>query len=109
MPGFNGTGPVGDGPMTGGARGYCNRPDTGYTGPAFRSYGFRARMGYGRGFRRGFGQGRGFRRFWGRGFGPYLPNDSLAPEEELKVLKQQADSLKSTLDSISQRISELEK
>ena len=26
MPGFNGTGPRGEGPMTGGARGYCARP-----------------------------------------------------------------------------------
>ena len=41
MPGFDGTGPWGEGPMTGGARGYCN-PGWG---------------GYGRGYGRGPGYG----------------------------------------------------
>ncbi|NQT56445.1 MAG: DUF5320 domain-containing protein, partial [Desulfobacteraceae bacterium] len=33
MPGFDGAGPSGMGPMTGGGRGYCNPSQTGY-GPA---------------------------------------------------------------------------
>jgi hypothetical protein len=109
MPGFNGNGPMGEGPMTGGARGYCNRTDTEYAGPAVRPAGFRGRMAYGRGFRRGFGQQRGFGRFWGRGLVPYSPENFLTAEEELNLLKQQADSVKATLDSINNRISEMEK
>lgn len=109
MPGFDGSGPMGDGPMTGGARGYCNRADAGNAGPSFRPVGFRGRMAYGRGFGRGFGRGRAFGRFGGRGFGPYLPADSITREEELNLLKQQADSIKSTLYSINKRISEIEK
>ncbi|MFO8083634.1 MAG: DUF5320 domain-containing protein [Desulfobacterales bacterium] len=107
MPGFDGTGPMGAGPMTGGARGNCNRGETAYVGPTFRSGGIRALGPYGRGFRRGFGPGRGFGRYWARGFGAYAPAYSLTAEEELDVLKQQADSVKATLDAINKRISEL--
>jgi len=53
MPGFDGTGPMGAGPMTGGARGFCNPAYAGY-GPA-DDRGF----GYGRGCGRGMGRGRG--------------------------------------------------
>jgi len=82
MPGLDGTGPAGMGPMTGGARGWCNpyaygpyrlsyaapvRPYyTGYS-PA---YGVgRPRWGLGRGFwRRGLRGGRGRGRGRGRGW-----------------------------------------
>ena len=74
MPGFNGTGPAGMGPMTGGGRGYCNPSQTAY-GPATTwGSGYRG-ADYGRGFGRSFGRGRGFGRgFWpgpdvGRGYG----------------------------------------
>ena len=92
MPGFNGTGPLGMGPMTGRGMGYCIMPLTrpgaigfpyGYAG----AYGLPRRTGYSyfsgapyysgvpfaynlfwpRGFGRGFA--RGFGRGWGRGFG----------------------------------------
>ncbi len=79
MPGFDGTGPRGQGPMTGRGMGYCAVPieeGSGYR-PAvhpYVAYGQTPRFwgrGFGRG--RGFGFGRGFgwgRRFgWGRGFG----------------------------------------
>ncbi len=46
MPGFDGTGPRGAGPMTGGARGYCN---------ADRAVGS-ANMPRGRGYGRGYGE-----------------------------------------------------
>lgn len=36
MPGFDGTGPMGMGPMTGGGRGFC-----GYPYRAYRPYGYR--------------------------------------------------------------------
>lgn len=62
MPRFDGTGPMGEGPLTGGGRGNCN------TGIGFNK-------GIGQGFSRGFGQGRGF----GRGFG----GEDLEEEEAL--------------------------
>ncbi len=72
MPGFDGTGPQGQGPMTGGARGWCNpyspprigyRPIRSFFLPVFGSR--RPRWGLGQGF---FAQGRGGRG-WGRGRG----------------------------------------
>ncbi len=63
MPGFDGTGPLGYGPMTGGGRGYCVT----YLGP----YDSRAWVGWGIGRRRAFfgGGGRGwFGRGGGRGW-----------------------------------------
>ena len=81
MPGFDGTGPAGMGPMTGGGRGWCNPYGPAYTGygpyralytppaqPYYRgrpaAYGFgRPRRGLGRGFFGGRGRG------WGRGRG----------------------------------------
>jgi hypothetical protein len=82
MPGFDGTGPMGQGPMTGGGRGFCAMPYRGYApyGYGFRTpyypptgmYPFYGRVfgagrgglpwGGGRG--RVFGGGRGFRRWW---------------------------------------------
>lgn len=64
MPGFDGTGPAGMGPMTGGGRGWCN-PSRSF---AYRGYApffnlVRPRRGIGRGL---FGRGRGF---WARGRG----------------------------------------
>jgi hypothetical protein len=108
MPGFDGNGPMGAGPMTGGARGYCNRNATGYAGPAFGPAGFREQKRYGN-FGSRFGRRRGFGRFWGRGVEPYSSANSLTVEEELNLLKQQADSIKATLDTINKRISEIEK
>ena len=69
MPGFDGTGPMGAGPMTGGGRGFCN--------PAYAGYGqgYGGGFGYGRGlagaavFSRGFGPGLGWGGGYGRGFG----------------------------------------
>ncbi len=67
MPGGDGTGPGGMGPMTGRAAGFCaGFPIPGYANPVGgRGMG----MGWGRGFRGGgFGRGRGFG--WGRaGYG----------------------------------------
>ncbi|MDO8885621.1 DUF5320 domain-containing protein [Candidatus Oleimmundimicrobium sp.] len=71
MSGFNGTGPRGEGPMTGGARGYCALPYESYaaSGGAYpvrpmssllgapRPYSY-ARPRLGLGFRRGGGFGR---------------------------------------------------
>jgi hypothetical protein len=121
MPGFDGTGPWGQGPMTGGARGYCNPAGMSY-GPAYgRGYG----MGRGRGYRRGFGPGVGRGMGYGRGFGrqwayppyggwnvptynaPYGNPYTMTPEEEMNMLRDDASAIKAELDSINKRIEEL--
>ena len=75
MPGFDGTGPRGMGPMTGGGRGFCNPYGPFYgTMPRYGS----AWGGRGGGFGRGMGRGRGI----GRGMGyPYAygPRTPYAP------------------------------
>ena len=122
MPGGDGTGPMGMGPMTGRAAGYC----AGYGMPGY------ANPGSGRGFGAGFGRGRGF---WGRGAGrgwrnrfyatgipgwawgggapyaaPYAMPYASAPtrEQELEMLKGQAEQFESTLGDIRKRLQELE-
>ena len=117
MPGFNGTGPQGAGPMTGGARGYCN---PGYSRNYF-AYG--RGYGIGRGFRGGFGGGSGWGRGYGRGFGwrgayqpygawygpdRYAAPYTIKPEDELNMLKNEATAIKNDLDEINKRIKEIE-
>ena len=94
MPGFDGTGPRGMGPMTGGERGFCNPRGI---GAANRPYGIAPGFGYGYG--RGYGFGRGF------GFAPYAP--SMTKEQELDFLKNQAQEMKSQLEQIEARIQQL--
>lgn len=109
MPGFDGTGPLGQGSMTGGGRGYC----------AVNLNGAGARQGVGRGFF-GRGGGRGYRNcFYATGlpgwvraqkgmqaFGGY--ERALSREEELTELKNQADYLKTELDAVQARVRDLE-
>ena len=102
MPGFDNSGPMGNGPMTGRAQGLCNPAGTGAMGNQY---------GYGRGMRcgRGFGGGgRGMR----RGFGFSQPYDYAQPPvrqvDEKQALKNQADQLQSSLERIQQRLDELE-
>lgn len=108
MPGFDGQGPMGAGPMTGGARGYCNPAYAGYD----RSLGYGRGMGRGRGAGTGYGygMGRGFRRGYGRMAAPYAPAMAPAyrPADELSELRQQADAVQNTLKAINSRIAELE-
>jgi len=111
MPGGDGTGPGGLGPMTGRAAGFCaGFPVPGYANPVGgRGMG----MGWGRGG--GFGRGRGFG--WGRvGYGmpayggaPYGPMPTVTSEQELAGLKEQSKFMQNALDEISKRIEELEK
>jgi len=108
MPGFDRTGPQGMGPMTGGARGRCNPS---FTGDASGGYGYGRGMAYGRNFRGGFMAGRGMRRGFGAG---WYPGSAPAPiyseaSDELSMLRTQAADMKSVLDNIERRISELEK
>lgn len=107
MPGFDGSGPMGSGPMTGGARRYCSSANAGH--PAAGYFSFGRGMAYGHGFRGGYGFGRGFRRGFARGTAMVPPVYYENPIDELTALKQQADFMKNTMDSINQRIAELEK
>jgi len=122
MPGGDGTGPMGMGPMTGRAAGYCaGYPAPGYANPIpGRGWGF----GYGRGFGRGRGWGRGFGRGFGWGWGaypyaygyPYYGNPYMAPsypanitpKQEADMLKAQAQAMQEEIDAINQRVKDLE-
>jgi uncharacterized protein DUF5320 len=110
MPQFDRSGPMGAGPMTGGRRGFCNPATRDYEGQFFGAPGFGRGMGLGRGFRGGFGPGVG-RAFGRRGWDrpSYYPAVEQNPEEELNMLKAEANSVKNSLDMINRRIAELEK
>ena len=129
MPRGDGTGPNGLGSITGRGLGYCAGYNTpGYTkGPG---------MGLGRGWGRGRGLGYGRGLGWGRGFGrgrwgysapAYTPVAPAAPvyrpvgttglsqDDQLNMLKQEKEYLesemngiKSALEDISKRITDLE-
>ena len=122
MPGGDRTGPAGMGPMTGRAAGYCaGYPVPGYMNPV-------SGYGYGRGLGRGFGRGLGLGFRGARGRGGYwgAPYDygapyqvppvyytapygvSPSPEQELDVLKGQAEYFEDALDGVKKRIQELE-
>jgi len=124
MPGGDGTGPAGMGPMTGRAAGYCaGYPVPGYANPV----GGRGFWGWGR----GRGGGRGWRnQFYATGltgwqraavgypaFGGVVPAAApyaapFAPavggEQQLDALKGQAEYFEQALDGIRKRIEELE-
>ena len=96
MPRGNRTGPMGAGPMTGRAAGFC-------AGNAVSGF---ACFGGGRG--RGMGGG-GFGRGFGRGrIEPAVPAGAPTGAQELAVLKQQARQLQADLELIQGRIQELE-
>jgi len=123
MPGGDGTGPGGMGPMTGRAAGYC----AGYPVPGFMNpIGGRGFWGAGRG---GGGWGRRNQFYatgltgWQRAAGGYpafggampygAPNampfpPTMTAQQELDGLKGQAEYLEDALDGIKKRIEELE-
>ena len=93
MPGFDITGPLGRGAMTGRRQGYC--ANTSDEAIAFRGRGFGAGYGRGRGFGRGFGYGRGFY------------NRELTDVSEKTILENEINTLKDQLVSLEKRLSEL--
>jgi hypothetical protein len=120
MPGGDRTGPRGMGARTGRAAGYCSGHGVpGYANPV-PGRGFGA--GFGRGRGGGFGGGgRGWRNMfyatglpgWQRFGGysppyPYQAPDRPDPEAEKQSLRNQAQVLKSELDSIEKRLEELQ-
>ena len=110
MPRGDKKGPIGQGPMTGRAMGYCVGNDV----PGYMED--RSGLGLARGFRggRNAGMGRGLGRGMGRQMS--MPNaapheGNLAPtkDEERNYLSKQAERLKRTLNEVEQRINELDK
>jgi hypothetical protein len=102
MPGGDGTGPIGRGPMTGRAAGLC----AGYTTPGYTTPVYGRCLG--RGVRRGFwGHGRGF---WWRDYSPE-PYYSPAPtkEEEKTYLENMIKNLNEEIKSLQDRIQEISK
>lgn len=98
MPGGNGAGPMGAGPMTGRAAGYC---------AGFAGYG-----GLGRG--RGMGRGvRGGGRGMGFGFRNrcYIPEtmqaQPVSADQEKEYLANEAKALENDLEAIKKRLNEL--
>jgi len=114
MPGGNGTGPAGMGPMTGRGAGYC----AGYSVPGYAN----PVSGRGFGFGRGGGRGRGFGGGgfgWARGgygspafgvaaYGQAPFNQAATPQQEVDSLKDQAKNLEDALNGIKSRIAELQ-
>ena len=135
MPGGDRTGPLGTGPRTGRAAGFCVGYDVpGYANPG-SGYGFRGGFGRGSGYGGGFGYGRGggFGRGGGRGwrhrfyatglpgwarseygYAPAAPayhppvESRMAPHDELKMLRNEAKECEGALAEIKARIDELE-
>lgn len=117
MPGGNGTGPMGMGPMTGRGAGICAGNNVGGYATAGASLGMGMRRGFGGGFGGGFGRGRGGR---GRGFavnGGFaagVQQNIVAPaaiskEQQVAALKAQAQYLENGLQGIKDQLAELEK
>lgn len=114
MPGFDGTGPRGMGPMTGGGRGFCS------------PWGIGAVMQYGQGtYGVPYAGGYAYAPYGGMpypsygypGAAPYVPPGPGAPlppgtmtqEQQLNYLRKQSEVLKSQLEQIGSRIRDLEK
>lgn len=98
MPGRDGTGPMGAGPMTGRGFGGCY---AGYgKGAGFAGFGFGRGMGRGMGCRGGFG--RGFGRFYG--YQPEFEAPNAVSEKEL--LEEQKKFLEAQLDAINKKMQE---
>ena len=114
MPGGDGTGPMGMGPMTGRAMGYCaGYPMPGYMNPSpgrswFGRGGGRGRRHryYATGLPGGARTAYDYPAFGGRVF-PYGPE--LTAKEEMDMLKDQAQALKQQMKDIQGHISTLEK
>ena len=111
MPGFDQTGPMGDGPMTGGARGLCKPANAGYNPRFTEDFSYGRGLGLRRGFRGGFGPDRGRGRGFGRGYGwyPSGPAYPAGASNEIDMLKADTDYMQKSLDVINKRIEELKK
>jgi len=123
MPGGDGTGPAGMGPMTGRAAGYCaGYPVPGFMNPVLGGFFWGRGRGGGRGWRNWF-YATGLPGWQRAGLGlpalgvggvhtapfawPFVPAN-MSREQERELLKRQVEYLTSTLDDIRKRLDELE-
>lgn len=121
MPQRDRSGPMGQGPMTGRAMGICTGNGTlgfrgGYGGGMGKGfgYGFGRGRGGARGMGRGMGMGMGYG--WGHRTGLYHEGffmdfpwaRTITREDEIKILKAQAEYLKRSQNDIEKRLKELE-
>ena len=112
MPGGDGRGPSGFGPMTGRGAGLC----AGYSMPGYansipgRGFGFRGRGrgGFGGGFGRGFGRAYPYYGYGVQGEMPY-GQVNMNPQQEADMLKHQATAMEKEIKDINERISVLDK
>jgi len=106
MPGYDRTGPMGAGPITGWGRGRCG---------AYAAEGLRALRGVFRGMGQGgfpWGRGRG-RRFdaGGRGFGwgGFPGGPTVSPSDEAEMLRAQLTAAEAEIGAMKTRLEELER
>ena|SRR5690554_5575158 len=105
MPRGDGTGPMGMGPMTGRALGFC----AGYGTPGY------VNPGIGAGFGRGCGRGRGLRRMagfiaapgWVPAGYPVFGSAYASAETEKEYLSRQAEVLENQLEEVKKRLQKL--
>jgi len=109
MPGFDGTGPVGQGPRTGGGRGYCPPVAGSYYGGAPVVYGVgRGGIPYGGGRGRMYGGGRGGRgRCWAYPFALAPAPVQMSKDQEIEWLQAQSQALQAELNQFQTRLADL--
>jgi len=102
MPGFDKTGPMGQGPITGHGQGDCGVSGN-YSRPRFGFLG-----GFGRGWRhRNFATGMPGR-FMGRWFNRYEP-ENLSSQEKVKLLQDEENYFEEKLKKVREEIDRLGK
>jgi hypothetical protein len=101
MPGFDATGPRGQGPGRGWGLGPCGAGLRRGGGPG-RGRGLALGAGFGAGgFRRGYGS-------WGIGASRPRPVVAASPQDDVAALRHEANALKAELEAVRKRLAELE-